>query len=902
MDSYLKAPQTLNQAETRYQLFSETQDNIFYDLFLKIQKGATYEGRVTISFDLQKVSSELFVDYAGTTVNEIIINNQKIATEDSYESLRKKRFLSLPESSLQQGKNIVLIRFTNLYTNDGLGLHSFVDTDEKQYVYSQCAAYAANKMFPCFDQPDLKAKLNLVLAVPNEWVSISNQPVSDELTKGLSIKDYLSTEENSIYNLRAFSTTPKLSTYLYVVIAGPYLEVKCTNLYRDIQMSCFCRESLFQYVKEQAEQIFDITRESLKFYEKFFDYPYPFEKYDSIFCPEFKFGAMEHPGAVTFNDRYVWREKVTIDRSTQRANTIAHECSHHWFGNLVTMKWWNDLWLNESFAEFISHFCLHKIQNNLTTIKLSDPWLAFFNRKGSGYREDQQRSTHPIAGDIFNTDQADTIFDGITYSKGAATLKQLMHLIGEEGFGKAMAAYFKKFEWSNTTLNDFIQNMQIYYKPTYQGAPTDLNHWKVEWLQKAGLNECNPLFPAEDSSEQAKLVIQQSAALEAFPTLRHHKMQVAFFDDKGQVYQGQDIILDNKDQTEITYNGSKHPRALLLNYRDEAFIKVRLDGVSIAFFKENLALISDELTRTLIWRSLFDMVRDGQLSAYKFSEIVVQSLPKEPSDSILNNILTYVNSSFEFSPSVLNRNVLKPKLFECTLKVLLSTEKSNSNRIVLLVENLIGFASFADKRNIDNVAKIIDWFDGKDNDLKDFELDVTNKWSIISLIYRYSKLSKQQKSEYFNKVAEIDKSDRMKLAEKRCEAMVAEGEERKALFESYINPETKLSVQVISQSMVGYNSSSLTSQADTEAFFNNVLQIFKTRNTEFSLKFYSALFPHKEDFTQYVSKINRLIEEASGIEPLLKALQNSLDNIERKKKGILCSAPDLFKEFFNIHI
>ena len=243
-----------------------------------------------------------------------------------------------------------------------------------------------------------------------------------------------------------------------------------------------------------------------------------------------------------------------------------------------------------------------------------------------------------------------------------------MRLIGEENFGKAMGSYFKKFEWSNATLSDFIASLQEYYKPTFQGSPANLNDWKAEWLQTAGLNECQPVFNPADDSKEAKLAIKQGVALEGFPTLRHHKMRVAFFDENATVYDAKDIMLNNTAETVITYDGSKQPKAVLLNYEDEAFIKVRLDENSITFLKEKLHKIADELTRAMIWRSLFDMVRDGQLSAAKFVDIAVQGIPNEPNDTTLNNILTFASGSFEYSPQVLNNNTLKPKLFDATLK------------------------------------------------------------------------------------------------------------------------------------------------------------------------------------------------------------------------------------------
>ena len=302
MDKYLKSALSQEQAEKRAQLFAPTKDNIDYNLFLICRKGDTFEGHLTITFDLKIVSQDLFLDYAGTTIDLVRINGNDIHSTHNYESLRNKRFLTLLGSHLQEGKNEVQIRYKNLYANDGLGLHSFVDTDEKQYIYSQCEAYAANKVLPCFDQPDLKARLTLTMAVPNDWVAISNQSATEEALKNIKLDDHLSAEEQKTYTVTAFSATPRLPTYLYAFIAGPYHEIKSQNNYKNITMSCYCRGSLLQYMKDQAEEIFDITRETLKFYESYFDYPYPFEKYDSIWCPEYKFGAMENPGAVTFND------------------------------------------------------------------------------------------------------------------------------------------------------------------------------------------------------------------------------------------------------------------------------------------------------------------------------------------------------------------------------------------------------------------------------------------------------------------------------------------------------------------------------------------------------------------------------------------------------------------------
>jgi len=899
-DKYLKAALSQAQAEVRAKLFTQTQDNIHYKLLLKIKKGETFEGHLNIDFQIDKTSNDLFLDFAGSHVHEFFVNNNKVPTTDNYESLRDRRFLKVPEPLQVLGKNEIRIHYSSVYANDGLGLHSFTDTDGKQYIYSQCEAYAANKIFPCFDQPDLKATLSLVMSVPNDWVAVANQSVVEENAQKIEAKTHFTEQELNDHKLFAFKTTPRLPTYLFAFCAGPYHELKCNDLHNNITMSCYCRESLLQYLKDQSDEIFDVTKESLKFYETYFNYPYPFEKYDSVFCPEYKFGAMENPGVVTFNDRLIWREKVTQDRNTMRSIIIAHEAAHHWFGDLVTMKWWNDLWLNESFAEYISHYCLYNIRDKVTTTKFSEMWLAFFNEKGWGYDTDQKKTTHPIAGEVLNTDQAESIFDGITYSKGAATLKQLMQLIGEENFGRAMSSYFKTYEWSNATLNQFIAKLQDYYLPRFAGSPANLDEWKAEWLQTAGLNECEPLFNKDDTDKEAKLVIRQGAALANFATLRHHKMKVAFFDEDGKLNQEQDIMLQNAPETVITYDGSQRIKAVVLNYQDEAFIKIRLDQQSIAFFREKLNAIPDQLTRAMVWRALYDMVRDGKLSAYKFIDIAIGAIPSETSDSTLSNILNYIVGSFEYSPSIVNENVLKPKMFTSTLNILKATDKLNTNRIVLLRENLIRFASVGDRRTVDNFARLIDWLEGTDLELKEFNLEVKDRWSIVNLLHGYSKLTDTQKAKHFLTVAGLDNSDRMKLAETRCEAMRAHGILRQRLFESYLDPHNKLSVQMLQQSMNGYNHSPRHTPNDENLFFDNVVHVFQTRNNEFAQSFYNNLFPYKDNLTYYIERVQNLLESAQDNDWLKKSLLNSLDTLEGKRRGFLCSAPDLMKEFYNI--
>lgn len=263
----------------------------------------------------------------------------------------------------------------------------------------------------------------------------------------------------------------------------------------------------------------------MKFFESFFGYKFAFSKYDQIFAHEYKWGAMENAGCVTFNDLYIWKEKVSTERMLALANTVSHELAHHWFGNLVTMRWWDDLWLNESFADFISHFCLEKIKKNCKTINYESSMASFLNRKAWGYQEDQMITTHPIRGEVANTTVADSIFDGITYSKGAATMKQLLYLMKEQNFSEALSAYFHKYEFNNATLSDFIEEMQ----KKFEVNEFTLAEWRGFWLEKASLNQIEPEWNCHDESAEAKIAVKMTPYTPDHPTLRPHKIKIALF-------------------------------------------------------------------------------------------------------------------------------------------------------------------------------------------------------------------------------------------------------------------------------------------------------------------------------------------------------------------------------------
>eukprot|EP00331_Platyophrya_macrostoma_P021169 CAMPEP_0176469934 /NCGR_PEP_ID=MMETSP0127-20121128/40167_1 /TAXON_ID=938130 /ORGANISM="Platyophrya macrostoma, Strain WH" /LENGTH=863 /DNA_ID=CAMNT_0017864155 /DNA_START=190 /DNA_END=2781 /DNA_ORIENTATION=+ len=850
-------------------------------------EGKEYGGKVIANFELGSVSKDIFIDCGVQKLHKVTVNGNVIDSKNDYHYLRNDRFLMIPPDALKQGTNIVDIEFENNYSNDGNGLHSFVDTDGLQYLYSNCEPYRANQMLPCFDQPDLKGSLKLTVAAPKSWSIISHtaatEGVQHEAFKNNKIIKHL---DGSKTKCLSFDSTQKISSYLFTIVAGPYVEIKAKELYQGIPMSLYSRASLNNFLKEQAEEIFEITRANMKFYEDFFGYPYPFSKYDQIFCPEYNMGAMENPGCVTLNDLYIFKEKATVQQRSGRANTIVHELAHMWFGDLVTMKWWDDLWLNESFAEFISHLAMARTRDRMKTIKYSDVWLDFFRRKEWAYRDDQLDTTHPIYGEVKSTEEAETIFDGITYAKGAATLKQLTCLIGEDNFSNAMKTYFKKYEWSNATLKDFMDCMQLNYEPLSVEYPASLDLWQKQWIQTAGPNELSVAWDPSNKDKKAKMTIHQKAVLPQHPTLRIHKMKVAFFNEQGMIYDRIDVVVPDKESVEVTYDGSENPKAILLNFQDEAYAKIKIDENSKKFFMKHLSEIPDEFTRALIWRTFFDMVRDGNMSSLDLVELGGKALLTEKGDSLLNSIFGYLTGAIEnFTPLKL-RKFLNSELFELTKRLLMNTEASQSNRVVVLRDKMISFAS-----NSGHINFLLDWFDGKVAELHKHPIGLNNRWSIVKKLHENDDFDSGKRIIYLEKAKEADPTDTVKKVEKMIEGLSVSKAKRGEMWKGFLK-QGQDSVHLSGNLMSGFNSVSRLEELKPyhDEFFNVVMEVFRTEGREYAKTFYGSLFPSGDEIEDYLRKTNQLLAKADPEKEawLVKILKTKADDLRRKLKAYDC--------------
>ncbi|MFI7272799.1 aminopeptidase N [Streptomyces sp. NPDC049879] len=588
-----------------------------YDVALDIsgaQEGGTFGSRTTVHFTARSAGAT-FIDLIAPEVHEVVLNGTALDPAEVFADSR----VALP--SVLEGHNELLVVASCAYTNTGEGLHRSVDpVDQQAYLYTQFEVPDARRVFACFEQPDLKATFRFTVTAPEGWTVISNAPTPEP-------KD----------NVWEFGETPRISTYITAIIAGPYHSVHSTwegDGGRTVPLGVYCRPSLAEHL--DAEAIFAVTRQGFDWFEEKFDHPYPFAKYDQLFVPEFNAGAMENAGAVTFRDQYVFRSKVTDAAYEARAETILHELAHMWFGDLVTMEWWNDLWLNESFATYTSVAC----QAHAPGSRWPHAWTSFANSmKTWAYRQDQLPSTHPIMAEINDLDDVLVNFDGITYAKGASVLKQLVAYVGMDEFFRGVQAYFKRHAWSNTRLTDLLTALE-------ETSGRDLSAWSKAWLETAGINVLRPEITVDDAGVITGFAVRQEApALPAGakgePTLRPHRIAIGLYDLR-------DGALTRTDRIELDVDGAltpvpeltgrARPDVVLLNDDDLSYAKVRLDPESTAVVSRHVGDFTESLPRALCWASAWDMTRDGEMATRDYLAQVRSGIGKETDIGVVQSL------------------------------------------------------------------------------------------------------------------------------------------------------------------------------------------------------------------------------------------------------------------------
>src|SRR4051794_23862757 len=504
----------------------------------------------TVRFAAREGAST-FLDAITRTVRSVTLNGRELDPGTVSDGVRIQLDGLAAENELR-------IDADAIYTNTGEGLHRFVaPVDDEVYLYSQFEVPASRRMYAVFEQPDLKATFQFTVRAPRGWEVVSNSPTPQPTEAGEGISRW------------EFPPTPVISSYITALIAGPYaverLELTSSDG-RTIPLGVFSRKSLAQYL--DTDYVVEKTKQGFAFYEEIFDFPYPFEKYDQLFVPEFNAGAMENAGAVTFTETYVFRSKVTDAVRERRVVTILHELAHMWFGDLVTMKWWNDLWLNESFAEWASTI------STAEATEWTEAWTTFnAMEKTWAYRQDQLPSTHPVVAQINDLEDVQVNFDGITYAKGGSVLKQLAAWVGIDQFFAGVSQYFKKHEWSNTELGDLLSELE-------QTSGRELGTWSKKWLETAGGNTLSPEIATDAQGSITRFAIVQTASAD-YPTIRPHRLRVGFYalqDDALVRVHGSELDVDG-DLTEVPeLKGHTQPDLVLINDDDLAYAKIRLDA------------------------------------------------------------------------------------------------------------------------------------------------------------------------------------------------------------------------------------------------------------------------------------------------------------------------------------
>ncbi|WP_053383402.1 aminopeptidase N [Leucobacter celer] len=591
-----------------------------YEVALDLTTGPeTFAAVTTIRFSAAEGAST-FVDLIADSVESIELNGAALDPTELFADSR----VQLPGLAAD---NTVRIASTQRYTNTGEGLHRFVDpADGEVYLYSQFEVPDSRRMFAVFEQPDLKATFQFTVTAPARWQVVSNQP-TPEPTPTPTPTGERDTEPAATW---VFEPTPVMSSYITALIAGPYRVVRSELTSRDgrtIPLGVFCRASLAEYL--DADYIFEKTREGFAFFEEQFDYPYPFDKYDQLFVPEYNMGAMENVGAVTFTEAYVFRSQVTDAMRERRVVTILHELAHMWFGDLVTMRWWNDLWLNESFAEYMSTLGVAE------ATEWDECWTTFVaSEKSWAYRQDQLPSTHPIVAEIRDLEDVLVNFDGITYAKGASVLKQLVAWVGREPFMRGVHDYFVKHHHSNTELTDLLTELEAQ-------SGRDLAEWSKLWLETAGVNTLRPVFELDADGRYTSFAIEQTA-IDEYPTIRPHRIAVGLYSVEGGVVRRvQRIELDvDGARTEVPeLVGVQQPDLLLLNEDDLTYAKIRLDDRSLDTAAAHLGAFEDSLPRALVWGTLWDATRDAEFPASRFVDIVLEHVARETASTTLRTLL-----------------------------------------------------------------------------------------------------------------------------------------------------------------------------------------------------------------------------------------------------------------------
>jgi aminopeptidase N len=689
---------TRDEAQTRARLIGVDSYTVELDL---TTSDKTFASTTVLEFTCTEPGAETFADLVGATVHEITLNGAALDPAEVYADNRI-RLAGL------QARNELVVRADCVYSRTGEGLHRFVDpVDDRVYTYTQFEVPDARRVFTTFEQPDLKSVFTFHVTAPEDWKVVSNAPTPEPEQLG---------EGKAVWR---FPATERMSTYITAVIAGEYHAEFATyrGKHGEIPLGHYCRQSLVEHM--DTDELVKMTSQGFEFFEDAFDFPYPFHKYDQLYVPEYNMGAMENAGAVTLRDEYLPRSRQDASFYEFRCSVILHEMAHMWFGDLVTMKWWDDLWLNESFAEWA---CYHAA---VEATEFDESWTGFTNaRKNWALRQDQLPSTHPIAADNYDLQAVEVNFDGITYAKGASVLKQLVAWVGLENFLVGLRAYFKRHAFGNSEFSDLLSALE-------ESSGRELDSWAKEWLQTSGVNTLAPRFEVDDQGSYTSFSVLQTAAVEN-PTLRRHRLGIGLYDEvDGRLVRRTVLEVDvDGEATELPeLVGVRQPDLLLLNEGDLTYAKIRLDERSLETVVNGLSRLDDSLARALCWGAAWDMTRDAELSATDFVALVLRNIAAETDAFGSSRLPGYAAQAVNNFSAPANRAALR-ETWERGLRRLLDQAEPGSDHQLTFVRSYAA-AAHSDQA-LDDLEGLLDGtlvIDG-------LTIDTDLRWSLLTGLAR----------------------------------------------------------------------------------------------------------------------------------------------------------------------
>lgn len=858
-----------NLTEAQAMSRSKVLSNIHYNLHIHLDKKSDeFKGQEQVEFDLSEVPSELHLDFFGGRIAQYSVNNRDIENIEHTDGV-----LKIPTKYLRKGSNHVVVHYAQKYSNNSRGFYRFEDKEDKRvYLYTHFEPFDANHFLPSFDQPDLKATMRMTVTAPSDWVVVTT-----------TLEENVQSNERKQLKTWTFQETPKMSTYLFSLHAGPYYVWKSKA--GKVPLRLFARQSLAKYVK--PDFWFKITKQGLEFYDSYFAYPYPFKKYDQVIVPDFNSGAMENIAAVTFSERYIVRGEATKDHLESLANVLLHEMAHMWFGNLVTMKWWNGLWLNESFATYMAYVAVARVTEFKDTA-----WMSFNSGdKSWAYMEDQSVTTHPINGKVPDIESTFNNFDGITYGKGAAALKELAYYLGDDTFRDGLRNYFKKYEYQNTTLQDFIGSLASV-------SGKDLDEWSDQWLERKGVDALAASFKCEESEGVSKIkeIDLNMTPSKAQSASRVHATEVGLFDKvNNQLVQRKSVRVEySKGQTElISLVGEKCPDFVYPNVNDYDYVKVNLDSESLAAAKNHIADIKDNLTRMMVWSDLYEMLRDRKLAVNEYLSLLLKNLPKEKDTKMMTEILYNLPSVAYYLPkSTEEQKTARTKSIGELEKMCLNgflNSRPGSDDQKTWFDSLVRIAETPEA-----LAKLTDVLKGRLT-APGFKLDQDRRWSVVIRLMAFNAAGSEQ---LLAKEKQRDTSENGLKASLSAEAARPDPQQKFTMLNQVIAPSNDMSI-ARRKSIVRYafpiNQDEFRQQYRDE-FYKNLLQMVKEGRDSQILRLYSNVTPVTCD-EQSLKKIDSFLSKNSSklVPTVLKTLKVAKQEEERcieiRKRAVLSEPP-----------